>query len=207
MRSRSLDAAAGHAHDAEGAGAAQAHLGAYAPLVAAIRDELEHFAASQLRLHLAIAERDRYVLTSIEVACDESERAREPAAPVHRRVHARADQALPRARHHRRPAQRERDRPVAVRRAERRASAPTSRARTIRTRALIAELKGNVPDAGTRAFDVTLVGPLGARAMRRCARTPPHPRRPARTRRSPRARSRSRSTMRAASQPRRPRAR
>ena len=45
------------------------HLGAYAPLVSAIRDELEHFVASQLRLHLAIAERDRYLLTSIEVEC------------------------------------------------------------------------------------------------------------------------------------------
>jgi pSer/pThr/pTyr-binding forkhead associated (FHA) protein len=43
------------------------HLGAYAPLVAAIRDELDHFVSSQLRLHLAIAERDRYLLTSIEV--------------------------------------------------------------------------------------------------------------------------------------------
>ena len=45
------------------------HLGAYGPLIAAIRDELEHFVASELRLHLAIAERDRYVLTSIEVEC------------------------------------------------------------------------------------------------------------------------------------------
>src|SRR4029077_12935031 len=46
-----------------------AHLGPYAPLISAIRDELEHFATSELRLHLAIAERDRYVLTSIEVDC------------------------------------------------------------------------------------------------------------------------------------------
>jgi pSer/pThr/pTyr-binding forkhead associated (FHA) protein len=45
------------------------HLGAYGPLIGAIRDELEHFVASELRLHLAIAERDRYVLTSIEVDC------------------------------------------------------------------------------------------------------------------------------------------
>src|SRR5512143_774416 len=43
------------------------HLGPYAPLIEAIRDELEHFVASYLRLHLAIAERDRYVLTSIDV--------------------------------------------------------------------------------------------------------------------------------------------
>ncbi|HET9337878.1 MAG TPA: FHA domain-containing protein [Casimicrobiaceae bacterium] len=48
----------------------QRYLGPYAPLVAAIRDELAAFAESQLRLHLAIAERDRYVLTSIEVACE-----------------------------------------------------------------------------------------------------------------------------------------
>ncbi len=45
------------------------HLGAYAPLIGAIRDELEHFVSSQLRLHLAIAERDRYRLTSIGVEC------------------------------------------------------------------------------------------------------------------------------------------
>src|SRR5215470_2324956 len=45
------------------------HLGAYGPLIVAIRDELEHFVSSELRLHLAIAERDRYVLTSIEVDC------------------------------------------------------------------------------------------------------------------------------------------
>ena len=45
------------------------HLGAYAPLIGAIRGELEHFVSSQLRLHLAIAERDRYLLTSIDVEC------------------------------------------------------------------------------------------------------------------------------------------
>ena len=54
---------------ADGARGAHRFLGPYAPLVAAIRDELEQFAESQLRLHLAIAERDRYVLMSIEVAC------------------------------------------------------------------------------------------------------------------------------------------
>jgi pSer/pThr/pTyr-binding forkhead associated (FHA) protein len=43
------------------------HLGPYAPLVNAIREELETFVVSHLRLHLAIAERDRYVLTSIDV--------------------------------------------------------------------------------------------------------------------------------------------
>ncbi len=43
------------------------HLGPYAALVAAIREELETFVVSHLRLHLAIAERDRYLLTSIDV--------------------------------------------------------------------------------------------------------------------------------------------
>jgi len=46
---------------------AAANLGPYAPLIAAIRDELEHFVVSYLRLHLTIAERDRYLLTSIDV--------------------------------------------------------------------------------------------------------------------------------------------
>src|SRR5260221_2286823 len=45
------------------------HLGAYGPLISAIRDELEHFVASQVRLHLAIAERDSFLLTSIGVRC------------------------------------------------------------------------------------------------------------------------------------------
>jgi pSer/pThr/pTyr-binding forkhead associated (FHA) protein len=43
------------------------HLGQYGPLVKAIREELEDFVASHLRRHLAIAERDRYLLTSIRV--------------------------------------------------------------------------------------------------------------------------------------------
>ena len=47
----------GRAHDNAAPG--PEHLGAYAPLIGAIRDELEHFVSSQLRLHLAIAERDR----------------------------------------------------------------------------------------------------------------------------------------------------
>ena len=46
-----------------------AHLGAYAALVAALREELEHFVASQVRLHLAIADRDRFLLTAIGVRC------------------------------------------------------------------------------------------------------------------------------------------
>src|SRR4029079_17875344 len=46
---------------------AAANLGVYEPLIAAIREELEHFVVSYLRLHLTIAERDRYLLTSIDV--------------------------------------------------------------------------------------------------------------------------------------------
>ena len=54
-----------------------AHLGPYATLIAAVREELEQFVAGHLRLHLAIAERDRYVLTSIEVECEGSDEHRE----------------------------------------------------------------------------------------------------------------------------------
>ena len=57
------------AHPAEPALSTAAHLGVYGALIAAVRDELEHFVASHIRLHLAIAERDRFLLTSIGVAC------------------------------------------------------------------------------------------------------------------------------------------
>jgi hypothetical protein len=53
------------------------HLGPYAQLIGAIRSELEQFATSQLRLHLAIAERDRYLLTSIELECEGNDHERE----------------------------------------------------------------------------------------------------------------------------------
>ena len=52
-------------------------LGPYAPLISAIREELEHFVVSYLRLHLAIAERDRYLLTSIDVSAIGSDDAAE----------------------------------------------------------------------------------------------------------------------------------
>ena len=42
-------------------------LGAYAPLIGAIREELERFVASHVRLHVVIADRDRFVLTAIGV--------------------------------------------------------------------------------------------------------------------------------------------
>lgn len=48
-----------------------APLGAYAGLVAALRDELEHFVASHVRLHLAIADRDRFLLSALSVRCPE----------------------------------------------------------------------------------------------------------------------------------------
>ncbi|MEO8312797.1 MAG: FHA domain-containing protein [Caldimonas sp.] len=46
---------------------AGADLGAYSPLIGAVRDELEHFVASHVRLHVVIAERDRFLLTTIGV--------------------------------------------------------------------------------------------------------------------------------------------
>src|SRR5262249_13722448 len=55
----------------------QQHLGAYAPLIAALREEFEHFVASHVRMHLAIAERDRYLLTSIGVECVGDDQAAE----------------------------------------------------------------------------------------------------------------------------------
>ncbi|HJW11839.1 MAG TPA: FHA domain-containing protein [Albitalea sp.] len=53
------------------------HLGAYGALISAIRDELEHFVASHVRLHLAIADRDRFLLTSIGVRCPGAGEARQ----------------------------------------------------------------------------------------------------------------------------------
>jgi hypothetical protein len=53
------------------------HLGAYAPLVAAMREELEQFVTSHVRMHLAIAEHDRYLLTSIEIECVAGDESRE----------------------------------------------------------------------------------------------------------------------------------
>ncbi len=73
-REPSLRGSAGHRNSLR---ETMAHLGPYAILIAAIREELEQFVASHLRLHLAIAERDRYVLTSIEVECEGSDEHRE----------------------------------------------------------------------------------------------------------------------------------
>src|SRR6266581_8565236 len=59
------------------AASAAPHVGPYLPLISAIREELEHFVASYLRSHLAIAERDRYLLTSIDVRAVGADDARE----------------------------------------------------------------------------------------------------------------------------------
>jgi pSer/pThr/pTyr-binding forkhead associated (FHA) protein len=53
------------------------HLGPYGALIGAIRDELEHFVVGHVRLHLAIADRDRFVLTSIGVRCPDDGQARD----------------------------------------------------------------------------------------------------------------------------------
>ena len=56
---------------------AGADLGVYAPLIGAVRDELEHFVASHVRLHVVIAERDRFLLTSVGVRSPGGAEARE----------------------------------------------------------------------------------------------------------------------------------
>lgn len=61
----------------EGLVGSQQHLGAYATLIAALRQELEHFVASHVRMHLAIAEHDRFLLTSIAVECVGDDPSRE----------------------------------------------------------------------------------------------------------------------------------
>jgi len=57
-----------------------APLGAYAGLVFALRDELEHFVASHVRLHLAIADRDRFLLSALSVRCPDGGPARQRLA-------------------------------------------------------------------------------------------------------------------------------
>jgi len=54
-----------------------ADLGVYAPLIGAVRDELEHFVVSHVRLHVTIADRDRFLLTSIGVRSPGGAEARE----------------------------------------------------------------------------------------------------------------------------------
>ena len=151
-----LDAASPPATDAERR-AATAHLGPYAPLIAAIRDELEAFVERQLRLHLAIAERDRYVLSSIEVAVAGDE----GHATLLRRFMAEFT-----------PEQIKRYLARDVIAGLRNASAidlaqfaglnveAGSRPKDAEDpyAALIAELKSGAPDAQARPFDVTLVG-------------------------------------------------
>jgi len=66
-----------HAGGRRSAGGDVPHLGRYAALIGAIRGELEDFVANRLRLHLAIAERDRFLLTSIDVESTGGEESRE----------------------------------------------------------------------------------------------------------------------------------
>jgi len=54
-----------------------ADLGVYAPLITAVRDELEHFVVSHVRLHVTIADRDRFLLTSVGVRSPGGAQARE----------------------------------------------------------------------------------------------------------------------------------
>jgi len=54
-----------------------ADLGVYAPLISAVRDELEHFVVSHVRLHVTIADRDRFLLTSVGVRSPGGAQARE----------------------------------------------------------------------------------------------------------------------------------
>src|SRR5438105_486359 len=61
----------------EGGWGSRQQLGACTPLIAAMRQELEHFVASHVRMHLAIAEHDHYLLTSIAVECAGDDAARE----------------------------------------------------------------------------------------------------------------------------------
>jgi hypothetical protein len=53
------------------------HLGVYAPLIGAVRKELERFVHGQIRLHVVIADRDRFVLSAIGVRSPGGEQARE----------------------------------------------------------------------------------------------------------------------------------
>ena len=67
-------------HDAAAASDALrpgADLGVYAPLIDAVRDELEHFVVSHVRLHVTIADRDRFLLTSVGVRSPGGAQARE----------------------------------------------------------------------------------------------------------------------------------
>ena len=66
-----------HSADRRSTAGEPQHLGRYAALIGAIREELEDFVANRLRLHLAIAERDRFLLTSIDVESTGGDEARE----------------------------------------------------------------------------------------------------------------------------------
>src|SRR5262245_13071935 len=65
------------AHEQDETLSSAAHLGVYGPMIGAIRAELEHFIVSHVRLHLAIADRDRFLLTSVGVRCTGTGEARD----------------------------------------------------------------------------------------------------------------------------------
>jgi pSer/pThr/pTyr-binding forkhead associated (FHA) protein len=64
---RDTDTHAGNAAPGEPLPPSAEDLGAYSPLIGAVRDELEHFVASHVRLHVVIADRDRFMLTAVGV--------------------------------------------------------------------------------------------------------------------------------------------
>src|SRR5437763_16611332 len=64
----------------------QQHLGAYAPLVAAMRHEPEHFVASHVRMQPAIAEKDCYLLPSVALDCVRDGQARDLFHRVQRAI-------------------------------------------------------------------------------------------------------------------------
>ena len=135
------------------------HLGAYRPLIAAISEELERFVATDLRLHLAIAEqrplrahvhRDRAASVPTSTGAT--------AAPLPPRVRAGAGEALPREGDHRAAAERERHRPLAVRRPRPgRGSRAAPAGEDAAYADLLAELRSDAPVV-ERPFEVTLVG-------------------------------------------------
>ena len=78
---RTAEAAGTRSGGVAGMHGAAAHLGPYGPLVAAIREALERFVATDLRLHLSIAYQDRYLLTAIGVRCADAGSAGDPQDP------------------------------------------------------------------------------------------------------------------------------
>ena len=113
---------------------------------------------TQLRLHLAIAERDRYVLELDRGRVRRKRRAPRVVAQVHRRVQARADQALSGEGGDRRLAQRERDRSFAVRRTQRHAASRRNRRARIAMANCSPSCAAALRSSAARPYRVTLLG-------------------------------------------------